>query len=190
MSEKVIALTFDDGPDNNTSEILNLLQVYDARATFFCIGNKVAPHASNLKRMINSGHEIGCHSLKHRSFFPILFTSTIVSEIEETNRIIEEITGQKVHLFRPPFGVTNPRIVRAINITGMKLIGWSIRSYDTVSISKEKILNRVIRRIGPGKIVLLHDTSLDVLWVLEQLLKELKCDGYKFVTISELDLLS
>lgn len=185
-NEKVIAITFDDGPDKNTNEILKLLKSHNARATFFCIGNKVAPHAANLKKMVDNGHLIGNHSFEHRSFFPVLRAKRMAKEIMETNERIEAITGQKPNFFRPPFGVTNPRVARTINKTGMSLVGWSIRSYDTVSVAKERILKRIVRRVAPGKIILLHDTSTDILWLLDELLKHLKNEGYSLVTVDEL----
>lgn len=186
-NDKVIAITFDDGPSENTSVIIKLLEKYGAKGTFFCIGNKVAPHAANLKKMTENGYVIGNHSLQHRSFFPIQWTKTIYNEIKETSQRIQDITNQEVKYFRPPFGVTNPRIARAVKKSELKIIGWSIRSYDTTSMAKETVLNRITKRIKPGEIVLLHDTSSDILWVLENLLIYLNNNNYRAITIEELD---
>ena len=184
--EKKIALTFDDGPHPITPQILMLLKKYNAKATFFCIGKNVEKHPEILKQIIDDGHSIGNHSYSHSHFFDFFRKDRIVEEINQTNTIIEKFTGKKILFFRPPYGVTNPSIKRALEITKHKVIGWNIRSMDGL-IKNEKInYNRIAKRVAPGSIVLLHDTSSNSVSVLEQLLLFLQSNNYKVISVEEL----
>lgn len=186
-TEKKIALTFDDGPHAKTPQILALLEQYQAKGNFFLIGERVREFGYMVKQIDERGHLIGNHSYYHKNNFPISSVADITDEINKTNLAIEQVTGKKPVYFRPPFGVTNPLIARAIKRTKMKVAGWTIRSYDTMNQSPEKVLERIKKQIAPGKIVLLHDYSSDVIWILESLLKYLTDSGYKMVTLYELD---
>ncbi len=184
--EKKIALTFDDGPNEITPQILALLKKYNAKATFFCIGKNIEQHPEILKQTFDDGHVIGNHSFSHSNFFDFYRKSRVVQEIRATNKIIEKIIGKKVRFFRPPYGVTNPSIARALNVTQHQVIGWNIRSMDGIIKNKKIIYSRIEKRIAPGSIVLLHDTSLTTVSVLEQLLLFLRANKYEIVGIEEL----
>lgn len=185
--QKVVAITFDDGPDEKTEKILDLLEKYQAKATFFVVGEKMKSSTNVLNRMLSAGHDIGNHSYSHTNNFPIKSTREIENEIVQTNQLIKDLTKKEVELFRPPFGVTNPNIAKAVGKQNMKVVGWSIRSFDTVNKPKEKILARIKKNLGKGDVVLLHDTSNHILWILEELLKHINTEGYKALTITELD---
>ncbi len=104
----------------------------------------------------------------------------MLSDIANCSSLIESITGHKVWLFRPPFGVTNPRIAKCINTLGMTPVGWSIRTYDTKYPDPDKVLQRVKKKIAPGAVILLHDRLPESPVILEHLLKYLKTEGYLF----------
>lgn len=184
--QKVIALTFDDGPCMQTEKIIEILDKYNAKATFFCIGKNILTHKKLIKTMSDKGYEIGNHSYFHSNFFPLKKTKKIKAEIEKTNDEIERIIGKKNKLFRPPFGVTNPNIACATKQTKMKVIGWSIRSYDTSIKSNKRLNRRIIKQIKKGKIILLHDTSPKIINTLENILKYLQKENYQALTVSQL----
>jgi peptidoglycan-N-acetylglucosamine deacetylase len=184
--EKKIALTFDDGPNEITLQILALLKKYNAKATFFCIGKNIEQHPEILKQTFDEGHVIGNHSFSHSNFFDFYRKNRVVKELRATNKIIEKIIGKKVRFFRPPYGVTNPSISKALAVTQHYVIGWNIRSMDGIIKNEKIIYNRIEKRITPGAIVLLHDTSLTTVSVLEQLLLFLRANKYEIVGVEEL----
>lgn len=185
-TEKKIALTFDDGPNEMTLLVLDVLRKYNTKATFFCIGKNIEAHTDILKRVIKEGHTVGNHSYSHPPFFDFYRKNQVIAEIEKTDALIESVLSKKTTLFRPPYGVTCPSIRRALAITKHKTIGWNIRSLDGVVKKEEFVLNRIIKRIKPGGIVLLHDTSIQTVNVLEQLLSFLQKNNYSVVSLEEL----
>lgn len=181
-----IALTFDDGPHPMTEKVLDVLKKYDTKATFFCIGIQIEKHPDIFKRIVEEGHVVGNHSHTHSNRFGVFSAARVRDELEKTNAIIEQVAGKRALFFRPPFGVTNPNIAKAVAKTGHYVIGWDNRSLDTVIKEEVKILERVERRVAPGGIILLHDTSLKTVHVLEQLLLFLESKNYKAITIDKL----
>jgi peptidoglycan/xylan/chitin deacetylase (PgdA/CDA1 family) len=185
-TEKKITLTFDDGPHEMTVLVLDVLRQYNAKATFFCIGKNIEAHPDILKKIIDEGHTVGNHSYGHSPFFDFYRKKQVIAEIEQTDALIESVLGKKPILFRPPYGVTNPSIRRALAVTQHKTIGWNIRSLDGGSKNEKFIFDRIIKRIKPGGIVLLHDTSIQTVNVLEQLLSFLQKNNYSVVPLEEL----
>lgn len=167
-----ISLTFDDGPDKETIKVLDVLKKHNAHGTFFCIGSKIEKHPEILKRIAAEGHAIGNHSYGHSNFFPTLSEKKVTAELKRTNAEILKATGKACDLFRPPFGVMNPKIAKAASQLGMKIIGWNIRSYDTVSKNEKSLIDRVLKRLQPGSVVLLHDNLPNCAAVLERILSE------------------
>ncbi len=186
IGSKTISLTFDDGPDHNTLNILNLLQKYNCKATFFCIGKQVEKYPEIAKKIIDQGHIIGNHTYNHSKWIDIYSTEKFTDEIISANTVIKNITGKEPLLFRPPYGVTNPNIARAIKTTGHRVIGWNKRSFDTTITSENIILKRVTNNLKGGDIILLHDTKSITISVLEQLLLFLQKNNYTMVSIDEL----
>ena len=187
ISKNQVAITFDDGPNANfTPKILALLKQHNAKATFFCVGKHIEDHPELFKRIIEQGHTVGNHTYSHATNFGFFKTTKVVSELQHTNTIVKNATGLTMLLFRPAFGVTNPRIKKAIKIIGLQSIGWNIRSLDTTSRDSEKILNRITKNISKGDVILLHDTSLKSVSVLEQLLLFLQQHKIESVTIDSL----
>ena len=182
-----VAITFDDGPHPTfTPKVLTLLNQYDAKATFFCIGKNAAKFPELLKEIITDGHTIGNHTYTHSNAFGFFSTKKVTAELQKTMAVVKEISGKKMNLYRPAFGVTNPNIKRAVKATGLQSIGWSIRSLDTTKLSQETILNRITTSISKGDIILLHDTNAKTIAVLEQLLLFLQQNNLQSVTIDQL----
>ncbi len=184
-TDKKIALTFDDGPNEITLSILDILKKYNIKATFFCIGKNIEKYPEILKRIVEEEHIVGNHSFSHSNYFDFYRKNRVIEEIQKTDALIERISRKKVQLFRPPYGVTNPSIKRAINVTKHKVIGWNIRSMDGIFRNENFIFARIISRIAPGGIILLHDTS-HTITILERLMLYLEENEYKVVSIEEL----
>lgn len=183
---KQVALTFDDGPHPETDKVLDLLKRHNSKATFFCIGMQIEKYPEIFKRIITEGHTVGNHSYSHSQVFGFLSGSKVIHELQQTDELITKHTSKRPLFFRPPFGATSPAMATALRTTGHTVIGWNIRSLDTIIKSEEKILNRIERRLAPGSIILLHDTSVKTVNVLEQLLVLLKENNYEPITVDQL----
>ena len=184
-SEKVVYLTFDDGPDaEQTPQVLDVLKRNNATATFFCIGNRIAGNEQILKRIIDDGHTIGNHSFSHINSFPLFSRRRMIADIEQCQKAIESATGTAPTLFRPPFGVTNPTISKAVKNLNLKTIGWTIRTYDTNRCSNAKIARRISRQLRPGAIILLHDRLPQSAERLQMVIDTVKAAGYTIGNLS------
>lgn len=155
---KGVALTFDDGPDPNTTPaILAVLKKFDVTATFFVIGRKAELYPDLLRQMDAEGHTIANHSYSHSYGIGFFSTKRLSDDIARCNEVIAAILGKTPILFRPPFGVTNPRYAAALKKNGMISVGWSLRSLDTQAKNKYQVIEKVISNIKRRDIVLLHD---------------------------------
>jgi peptidoglycan/xylan/chitin deacetylase (PgdA/CDA1 family) len=183
-----IALTFDDGIDPvKTPQILDILAKHNIKASFFCIGNTCANNEPIMKKMYEAGHNIGNHTFSHSHWFDFYGARKMLKELEQTDQIIKKITGRKPFYFRPPYGVTNPAMKKALLKSGHLPVGWSIRSFDTNSKTPAvEIINRVTSRLTAGDIILFHDTANKIFEVLESVIQFGTKNGYSFVTIEEL----
>lgn len=187
VSENYISITFDDGPNPDfTLKVLSLLKAHNAKATFFLIGKNAEKHAKIVRQIIDEGHTIGNHSYSHSKNFGFYSAEKIIAELKQTNSILKEITGKEMKMFRPPFGVTNPNIKKALKSSEYFSVGWSKRSFDTTYISEEKILKRITTNLKKGDIILLHDSSAKTLAVLEQLLLFLQSHKLQSVPVDRL----
>lgn len=187
ISTKRIAITFDDGPDPViTPRILKLLDDYNAKATFFCIGQQVEKYPGVLQLIKNEGHLAGNHSYSHNYFIDFKSTQGWITELKRTDEVMEKVTGFKPTLFRPPYGVTTPHLAKAVKASGHRVIAWNIRSFDTILKNPEAILKRLTNKIKPGSVILLHDNHPKIEYILERLLQFLQKNGYQMVTINQL----
>jgi polysaccharide deacetylase family sporulation protein PdaB len=191
-SEKVIALTFDDGPDpEDTPFILDLLKQYKVKATFFVVGKKVDMYPELAKREVLEGHEIANHTYNHIYFNKRMTEDSIHKEILKAEQTILNITGYKPRLFRPPGGFYSENVIRVLQKSGYQLIMWSWHqdSKDWDRPGVDKIVSSVIQKTRNGDIVLLHDYvegETQTIAALKQILPQLQERGYRFVTVSEL----
>ena len=186
INAKQLAITFDDGPTPETEKVIALLRKYNAKATFFCIGTQIEKYPHILQKLVDEGHTIGNHTYSHSPQMGMFPTAKVIEELEITDALIERHTAKKALLFRPPYGVTNPAIARAVKKTGHCVIGWNVRSLDAVIKNEDRIVARVKDDIAPGNIILLHDTSQKSVNVLEQLLLLLQQQQYTAVTVDQL----
>ena len=184
---KVIALTFDDGPTKNVDQILPLLDKYDAKATFFLIGNDIEKHPEEAKKIVEAGHQIGNHTYSHNRM--VLKTlSFIQEEIEKTDELIRKAGYTSEIDFRPPYGKKFVGLPYYLNKHNRETIMWSLEP-DTYYTSADEKVNYVVENIKPGSIILLHpmyDQTGEEIQVIEDILRELTKEGYKFVTVDEL----
>lgn len=187
VDDNVVSLTFDDGPNKEyTVKVLDLLKKYNFQATFFLIGNKIEDNPNLVEEIINQGHTIGNHTFLHSNNYGFLKTNEVINDLNKTNNIIENLLGLKMNLYRPAFGVTNPRISKAVKTLKLTPIGWSVRSLDTTKDTKEIILKRITKKLKKGDVVLLHDTSQKTVEVLEQLLIFLDKKRWRSITVDQL----
>ncbi|MDO4727450.1 MAG: polysaccharide deacetylase family protein [Bacteroidota bacterium] len=185
-SSGVLSITFDDGPTVFTPQILEVLEQYQAKATFFCIGKQIEKHPDIFRQIISKGHQVANHTYWHSNSFGFWTKEQVKEDIIRTDRLIKDFTNIDNVLFRPPFGVTNPHIAKALAVTKHLMVGWDVRSLDTVIKNENQILERIMPRIRKGSIILLHDTSEHTVKVLEQLLSNLNQLNLKSVTIDNL----
>lgn len=190
--EKLIALTFDDGPHGkSTPMILDLLKEYDAKATFFVVGNRIEPYSRIVMRQASEGHEVANHTYSHVFFSHNVSSEAIHKEIARTKEEIGEITGTSCPWFRPPGGYLNDEVVQAAKNNGYTVILWSWHqdTKDWRSPGVESIADRVLNNARNGDIVLMHDNvkgSNQTYHALKRILPELRERGFRFVTVSEL----
>lgn len=175
-----VVLTFDDGPTELTPLFLDLLNRYEAKAIFFCIGRQIAQYPQIVQRIKDEGHLIGNHTYSHIPQNCFASTAVMTQEIQQTDALLAQL-GIVTPYFRPPYGVTNPHIASAVRRTGKRVIGWDIRSLDTVIKDETRLWSRVVSKLTQGNIILMHDTSERTLHVLEQLLEYLKANDYQVV---------
>ena len=186
-NDKRIALTFDDGPDEViTPQVLAMLEKHQIPATFFLIGHKIQENQDIVAEIVAKGHLVGNHSFSHTVAFDFKSSSKVQQELRATQQQIATIIGRKVRYFRPPFGITNPPIAKAVRQEKYKVIGWNVRPYDAVSTDEKIILKRIKKKLQPGSIVLLHDIKPLILNVLEDLIPYLKEQGYEVVPLDKL----
>lgn len=178
--KKCITLTFDDGPNELvTSKLLDILKKHEVKAMFFCIGKHIQSNYSLAKQIVNEGHVLGNHTYCHKNTFALSHYKVVKNELKRTNELIESITLQKNIYFRPPFGVTNPIIANAVTSESLQVIGWSLRSLDTV-LSPEKLLSKLKRKVKGNDIILLHELE-STLKVVDEFIVYAKIEGYSFV---------
>jgi len=184
QTQKQVALTFDDGPASETAAILDILRKERVPATFFLVGKNIAGQEMLVKRMHAEGHSIGNHSFTHGFNFDWQSAAQMTKELADTSRAISDITQMEVKLFRPPYGVTNPNLAKAIRNTGMRSIGWSLRSMDTVARDEKALLQKILKRVKPRDIILLHDRCAITTAMLPELIAALKERGYSFTALN------
>ncbi len=193
-SVSAVAFTFDDGPHPvHTRRVMDLLEAADARGTFFVIGEKARREAALVKEMSERGHELALHSFAHDRFLNMRPEPAITEDLRRNQDVVADASNVRPLLFRPPVGLTSPRIHVAVKALGLRVVGWSARAFDGASApDRETMKRRVIPGLTPGAIVLLHDaqergegapSSIDA---LPELLAAARERGLKCVTVSTL----
>jgi peptidoglycan/xylan/chitin deacetylase (PgdA/CDA1 family) len=136
--------------------------------------------------MVREGHIIGNHSFSHHPLFDLFSSRKMLNDIKKTNHLVEEITGLMPRFFRPPYGVTNPNLKKAVLQGGMISIGWSLRSYDTIIKNPHHLYTKILSALKPGTILLLHDTSETMVTILPDLLKSIRDKGYQIIRLDKM----
>ena len=182
-----VAITFDDGPHPYfTPGILDILNEHNVKAAFFCIGKNVDEQPDIARRIHKEGHLLGNHSFFHSDFFDLQSVEKMEAELSMADDAIKDVSGRKPRLFRPPYGVTNPRLAKAVKNREYVSVGWSLRSLDTVIKNETRLLQKIIRRVKPGDILLFHDHSAVLVNILPDILDHMKNIGLKIVRVDEL----
>ena len=191
---KEIALTIDDGPDPIvTPQVLNILDRFQVKVTFFCIGNKAAQYTDLCHEIISRGHAIENHSQQHRHYFSLLGLRGFTREISAAQKTLFSITGVQPQFFRAPAGLRNPFLAPVLKRLNLQLVSWTVRGFDTQVTDADKIKNKLIAKLKPGTILLMHDgnaahTSANtpvILAVLPYLLEEAHKRDLYFVTLAD-----
>lgn len=178
-NKKTVALTFDDGPDATlTPAILDILNKESVSAAFFCIGKKASENPGLLARMDNEGHLIGGHSYSHHFLFDLLSSRKMADEMQKSEEIIFKEIKKRIKCFRPPYGVTNPPLARALAEKKYHAIGWSLRTMDTVIRDENRLLDKVKKKLKSGDIILFHDTNERTANILGEFIKFAKNNGF------------
>ena len=170
-----VVLGFDDGPEPGmTLKVLEILEEHNAKAIFFVIGKNALKYPEIVREIIKRGHLIGGHTLHHPTNFGTLGLTRVEEEIMEGIKAIEGIISQKITLFRPPLGVSNPIIAAIVKKNNLQVVGWNIRSYDTLNKDAQKMLNRITHQIKDGSSILLHDRVKNTVEILPEILKDIQ----------------
>ncbi|MFZ0474263.1 MAG: polysaccharide deacetylase family protein [Halobacillus sp.] len=186
-NQKLVALTFDDGPTENVDDILALLNEKDIKATFFLIGNEIEKNHEEAKKIVNEGHQIGNHSYSHQRMI-FKSPSFIKKEIEKTDEIIRNVGYEGEIDFRPPNGKKIVALPYYLSKHNKDTITWNIEP-DTLYTDAADKIEYVKENVTPGSIILMHpmyDETGEELKTLEGIIQSLVDKGYKFVTVNEL----
>ncbi len=192
MKEKLIALTFDDGPNPvTTPKILDLLAANEVKSTFFVIGKRMDQYPDVVRREAKEGHEVANHTYSHLYLNQRISKQRLAEELARTEEQIVKLTGKHSSWFRPPGGFFNDSVIRTAREHGYTMVLWSWHqdTKDWSSPGTRKIVDRVLNNVRNGDIILFHDHvagSMQTVQALETILPELRRRGYKMVTVSEL----
>lgn len=181
-----LAITFDAAwGAEDTDRLLQILNKYNAKATFFVVGTWAENNSSELYKLFSAGHEIGNHSYAHK-LYGKLSTEEIVADTEKCNKLIADITGVAPVLFRFPSGDYNENAVKTVRQQQLEPIQWNVDSLDWQGLSKDEIVKRVVSGADDGSIILFHNDVKNTPEALEEILNVLSKKEYSFVTVSQL----
>lgn len=186
--DRAVWLTFDDGPSADTPALLDLLDRHGARATFFLVATKVERQPELAREILRRGHQIGNHSYDHPSaWFWLPHPGRTRRQIQTAQQRLQAITGQSPRWFRSVAGHTNLFVEPVLRPLGLQRVSWSGRGFDSVDADDDRVLRRLLRGVGPGAILLLHEDLAPGRCprLLEKLLAALALDGYRLVLADE-----
>lgn len=184
--EKKVALTFDASwGEDKTEKILEVLDKYNVKATFFLVGAWVDAHPDKLKLMFDKGHEIGNHTNRHPNMNTIT-REALIKEIEVADNKIRSITGKGTAIFRSPSGDYNDTVIQTVESTNRYCIQWNVDSIDWKAEGADIEFNRVVKKTTPGSIILFHNEAPYTPDNLPRIIEYLQSKEYNFVTVSEL----
>ena len=193
-NQKVVALTFDDGPYSPyTEQLLDILKENNVKATFFLIGQNAEKNPELVKRIAQDGHQLGNHTYHHVDLLKN-DKKTIEEEIDRTSQVIAAITGVVPHVVRPPHGFRDLVVMEIMDERHLKVVEWSVMSRDWTNPGVEVIVDRTVKRVRNGSIVLLHDgdgidskaSRIQSIEATRRIIQILRDQGYEFVTVDEI----
>jgi peptidoglycan/xylan/chitin deacetylase (PgdA/CDA1 family) len=188
-TSKRVALTFDDGPDPAaTPGLLEVLRRHRIKAAFFPIGTKARDYPEIIKQIDQEGHILGNHSFRHVWWTNFLVSGALDREIEMAQKTMEDVIGKIPAYFRPPMGLTNPHLKRALKKHGLSVVGWDVRPFDTTA-SPERVIKRVLKKIRNGSIIVLHDTGrapAELAYLIDALTTKIEERNHTFADLEEL----
>lgn len=189
---KEVALTFDDGPDTVwTPQILNILNNYGVKATFFCVGQRIQANPGVFMNIIREGHEAGNHSWNHPNLAKIP-VAEVKSQIVRTDEEFNRLLGVKPAMLRPPYGALNRDVIETAISLGEKIILWNVDSMDWNGLTGQQVAANILSNTGPGSIILMHSatgeggTLQGTVDGLPRVIERLYQQGYRFRTVSKL----
>ena len=189
-----VAITIDDGPDPEvTPAVLDLLDAAGARATFFCIAERAQAAPALLREVVRRGHAVQNHSHAHRHHFSLLGPAALARDVGRAQQVLAELSGRRPHCFRAPAGLRSPLLDPVLHRLGLQLVSWTRRGFDTRVADPAAVLQRLVRGLAAGDILLLHDgharRAADgravVLQVLPALLQRCRDTGLRTVTLDD-----
>jgi peptidoglycan/xylan/chitin deacetylase (PgdA/CDA1 family) len=184
MRRGEVCITFDDGPHPDiTPRVLDILDRYGARASFFCVGERVAAHPEIAREIARRGHTVESHSHRHATVFALYGLGALRREVQAAQNVIAEATGREPLFFRAPAGFRSPMLDPALVPLGLRYASWTRRGFDTVDCNVARVLRRLTRGLAAGDILLLHDSVPRVLEALPLLLDELGARGLQPVSL-------
>lgn len=181
----MVALTFDDGPGSHTDRLLDILEEYDAKATFFLLGCNIPGWEDTVQRMAEAGHEVANHSWNHPELNKLDY-SGITSEIADTRSKIYDVTGLNATLVRPPYGSIDEKVTAVAEGEGVALIMWSVDTLDWSSLNADAVHEVIMEQAADGAIILCHDVHSTTVDAMERVIPDLLEEGYQLVSITEL----
>ncbi|HWN94306.1 MAG TPA: polysaccharide deacetylase family protein [Methylomirabilota bacterium] len=189
-SQQRVALTFDDGPDaRSTPALLDVLRDARASAAFFCIGQRVAENSDLAARIVREGHLLENHSYAHSNVTNFFTLPRLKRELRQAQAAIQAAAGTSPRCYRPPIGLSNPHTFRAARALGLTVVGWTAGGLDTVLKDPERIVARILKRVRPGAIILLHDGNVPadrVVTTVKLLLDSLRKLDYEVVRLDQM----
>jgi peptidoglycan/xylan/chitin deacetylase (PgdA/CDA1 family) len=189
-SRRAVALTFDDGPDPQTTPLLlELLARRGVKAAFFCVGEQVARQPELARQIAAQGHLVENHSYQHHRWTNLFSVSRLRADLNQAQAAIRQATSRAPVFFRPPMGLTNQRVFAVARELGLRVAGYTARGCDKHPVPPERIVARLLRRLSPGAIFLLHDGGVpasQLLAVVTMLLDKLEVAGYTCLRLDEL----
>ena len=184
--QKMVSISFDAAWGNeDTQQLIDILEQYNVKATFFVVGDWVEKYPESVKALHDAGHEVMNHSNTH-AHFNSLSAEEIIADVEACNDKIEAVTGVRPTLIRCPYGEYDDHVISAIRSIGMEPIQWDVDSLDWKEISASEITQRVTEKIQNGSIVLFHNAALHTPEALPGILEHMIGQGYEVVPISEI----
>ncbi|MCL2003967.1 MAG: polysaccharide deacetylase family protein [Oscillospiraceae bacterium] len=181
----MVALTFDDGPSRHTPHILDLLEQYGGRATFFAVGNLVGGGRDTVARAIELGCEVAGHSWDHKDLTKLDETA-LRTQMLDTAAAIEAVTGVSLPFFRPPYGAVNDRLKNVARELGLAIVNWTVDPLDWKNRDAGMVYDAIMRDVRDRTIILSHDLFGTTAQAMERVIPELLSQGYQLVTVSEL----